>query len=93
MSGLEPVSESSRVGEMADAPDLGSGVRKDVGVRVPYPARSVQAVMANLRNPRMYAGFLLDVVRVVRLNPTSLKQSRDHSVTILPGRRPHADST
>jgi hypothetical protein len=24
--------------ELADAPDLGSGVRKDVGVRVPLPA-------------------------------------------------------
>src|SRR3954449_3298067 len=30
-----------RVGEMADAPDLGSGVRKDVWVQVPYPAALV----------------------------------------------------
>ncbi len=29
----------ARVAELADAPDLGSGIRKDVGVRVPPFAR------------------------------------------------------
>ncbi len=34
---------AARVAELADAPDLGSGIREDVGVRVPPFARIIIA--------------------------------------------------
>ena len=34
---------AARVAELADAPDLGSGIREDVGVRVPPFARIINA--------------------------------------------------
>jgi hypothetical protein len=45
--------------ELADAPALGAGGRKAVGVRVPYPARRVRTVQQHPRIPRTYAGFFI----------------------------------